>query len=81
MADNSKKPEMTAAGLIEKWGWPYVEEGWKMEDCTEELRADLLSVIRGKLVKYTDWLELIPLSDEVEATSEGIVDEFLSNNQ
>jgi len=54
------KPEMTAEQLIEKWGWPYVEEGWKEEDCTDELRADLRSVIRGEtseLLKQRDELK------------------------
>jgi len=78
------KPKMTVEEFTERWCLKVIEcmkgDDYIIHD-KEECRADLNSVIRGKLVKYTDWLELIPLSDEVEATSEGIVDEFLSNNQ
>jgi len=75
------KPEMTAEQLIEKWGWPYVEEGWKEEDCTDELRADLRSVIRGKLIAYDNYLARNRWGLREIATPEQSVDEFLKDNQ
>jgi hypothetical protein len=72
------KPEMTVEQLVEKWGWPYAEEGWKMEDCTEELRADL----RSLLLRYDNSIINPCLRDYVfGTTSENDVDRFLNNSQ
>jgi hypothetical protein len=74
------KPEMTAEKLVEKWGWPYAEEGWKMEDRTEELRADLRSVIRGELIRYDHYLTT-GMRDYVFGTPrESDVDDFMNEN-
>jgi hypothetical protein len=83
------KPEMTAEELVEKW--PY-----KLEDFTDpltgnlthiiqphpdELRADLRSVIRGKMVEYEEWAQNQNYFKRPVPSAEQIVDEFLSNNQ
>jgi hypothetical protein len=74
---SSQKAEMTIEQLVEKWGYPYAEEGWKMEDRTEELLADLRSVIRGKLMEFAEYYNRKHYF-EIDITH---VDEFLGNNQ
>lgn len=78
----SQKPKMTAKNMMEKWSYMKYDHDQLMfsDKHKDEFLADLRSVIRGELIRFIDWLELIP-SEGVDETNEMIADDFLNNNQ
>jgi len=69
--ETKQKPEMTVEEFIEYYGEMIINHGNK-----RELRADLRSVIRGKLIEYE--MKCLGHSDRERAAAE--VDEFLNEN-
>lgn len=78
------KPEMTVEEFTERWCLKVIEcmkgDDYIIHD-KEECRADLNSVIRGKLIAYDNYLARNRWGLREIATPEQSVDEFLKDNQ
>ena len=79
----NKDIEQTKRELLEKWGYQYAEEGWKLADVRGELNSDLTAlldkqrevILREELIKYEMWRNTRCSDDEATC----IINGYLKN--